>query len=180
MNVLAVNRLFAVLALASLVLAVSIGVAWMVPAWRRRLLEFFSEIGATPLVLVWLVATTATAGSLYYSEVVGFEPCLLCWWQRIAMYPLVITGGIAALRADPAGPRYVVPPAIAGFGISAYHYWIQVFPDAGGGVCGLGVPCTLRYVEQFGFVSIPFMAGAGFLAIIALSLTWAAARRSRT
>ena len=124
------------------------------------------------VIAPWLaaaVATTAMAGSLYYSESAGFIPCELCWYQRIAMYPLVPILVIAALRRELL-TVYVVVIAGIGAAISAYHYQLQLFPDQAS-TCSIDTPCTTQYVDVFGFVSIPFMAGCGFLAIIALALT---------
>jgi disulfide bond formation protein DsbB len=121
------------------------------------------------------VATASTVGSLIYSEGYGMEPCRLCWYQRIAMYPLVLILLVAVAAADRAAWRYVVPLAGAGSLISIYHLVVQWTP-AETGACELGVPCSLRYVEEFGFVTIPFMALAGFLAIMAFSWLAATAR----
>ncbi len=117
------------------------------------------------------VAALATAGSLVFSEAIGYEPCELCWYQRIAMYPMVVIFGVDLVGGEGSRTRrYALPLAVVGFAISVYHYLIQVFPSAGGGVCGTGVSCSARYVEEFGFVSIPFMAGASFALIIAILL----------
>ena len=123
----------------------------------------------------WLafgVAVIATAGSLVFSEAIGYEPCELCWYQRIAMYPLVVVFGVDLVGGGLQTRRYALPLAVVGFLVSVYHYLVQVFPDAGGGVCGTGVSCSARYVEEFGFVSIPFMAGAGFALVIAILLAF--------
>ena len=118
------------------------------------------------------VAALATVGSLIFSEVIGYEPCELCWYQRIAMYPMVVIFGVDVLGGQSRTRRYALPLAVVGFGISAYHYLVQAFPAAGGGVCAAGVSCSARYVEEFGFVSIPFMAGAAFALIIAILLAF--------
>jgi disulfide bond formation protein DsbB len=118
--------------------------------------------------LAWLMALVATAGSLYFSEVAHFIPCELCWYQRIAMYPLAVVLGMAAWRRDLGIRRYVLPIAAIGGLVSAYHYLIQHVPDLSGGTCDVGVPCTAAWVWTFEFVSIPFMALASFGAIITL------------
>lgn len=114
-----------------------------------------------------IVSLVATLGSLYLSEIALFEPCLLCWYQRIAMYPLPVILGIAAFRRDLSVRFSAIPLAVIGLGIATYHYLIQAFPSLDTGTCALDVPCSARYLELFGFVSIPFMAGAGFLFVIA-------------
>lgn len=116
--------------------------------------------------LAALVAAAATAGSLLYSEYYLFEPCRLCWYQRIAMYPLVVILGIGWLRRDRSVVRYAIPPAVIGAGISVWHLanqWVLT-----GTTCDVGPSCSLRYVTEFGFVTIPFMALSGFVAIVGL------------
>ncbi|HEX7171968.1 MAG TPA: disulfide bond formation protein B [Candidatus Limnocylindria bacterium] len=125
-------------------------------------------IGPGALWLAVVVATVATAGSLYFSEVAGFVPCALCWYQRIAMYPLVLVLGIAALRGDVQVRRYVGPMAAIGAVISIYHIGVERLPGLPTGSCSLEAPCDLIWVERFGFITIPVMALAGFLAILAL------------
>jgi disulfide bond formation protein DsbB len=127
-----------------------------------------SMLGSTSLWLAFVIALVATSGSLYLSEVARFTPCTLCWYQRIAMYPLVIILGIAAWRGDRGVRRYVVPLATVGAVIAAYHVALQRLPGLPSGTCSLDVPCTAIYVERFGFVTIPFMALIAFLSILAL------------
>jgi disulfide bond formation protein DsbB len=109
------------------------------------------------------------AGSLYFSEVAHFVPCTLCWYQRIAMYPLAVILTIAAIRHDRSIRAYVVPLAGIGAVISLYHYVIEWFPEAETGVCSTTIPCSVQWFDPvFGFVSLPFMALCGFVLIIAL------------
>jgi disulfide bond formation protein DsbB len=137
---------------------------------------------ALPLYLAWIVSITAMAGSLYFSEVRAFVPCALCWWQRILMYPLVIVLGVATFRQDRAAWRYALPLAALGLATSTYHYLVQKVPGIGRPAsCALGVPCDVQYVNYFGFVTIPFMAGVAFLLItLALLSVARAERRSAT
>jgi hypothetical protein len=129
-----------------------------------------ADLGRAALGLAFGVATVAMLGSLYYSEIAGFTPCKLCWYQRIAMYPLTIVLGVAALRRDSSARFTVVPIAMIGAGIAAYHAWIQAFPPTGGSAfCTADVPCTDRFVWEFGFVSLPFMALSGFIFIITMA-----------
>ncbi len=126
------------------------------------------------------MAITATVGSLYFSEVRAFVPCALCWWQRVLMYPLVIVLGVATFRQDRSAWTYGLPLAVLGLATSSYHYLIQKVPAfAPPAVCAAGVPCTLQYVNYFGFVTIPFMAGVAFALItVGLVATALAGRRS--
>jgi disulfide bond formation protein DsbB len=117
------------------------------------------------------VAFVAMAGSLYLSDGIGFTPCLLCWYQRIAMYPLVVICGVGAFTRDVKSWRYGVPLAAIGLIVAAYHVALQFQPALDVVSCDAGAPCTGRYVLVFGFVSIPTLAGAAFLLILGLLLT---------
>ncbi|HLQ97356.1 MAG TPA: disulfide oxidoreductase [Candidatus Dormibacteraeota bacterium] len=125
----------------------------------------------TILLLIWIQALIATVGSLFYSEVMGYVPCDLCWIQRIFMYPLVIIYGIAALKKDLSVALPGVILSGMGLCVSVYHYGLQKLPllqDAGG-FCST-VSCNLQYVNYFGFITIPFLAGTAFLVILTLHI----------
>lgn len=162
MSIATMSILFSLLALVSAGLAVLVLGRKLA---RKPMLPFQDRFGLTT---AWLVAATSTGGSLYYSEIAGYIPCELCWWQRIAMYPLVIVLLVAAVRGDRAIRPYVIPVAAGGFLIAAYHYAIQTFPSLQGTVCAVDAPCTARWVEVYGFISIPFMAMCGFALIGAI------------
>ena len=119
--------------------------------------------------LAALVAIGATLGSLYFSERAGFVPCELCWYQRIAMYPLAVVLAIAAVRDDRAISRYALPLAAAGLGIAGYHIQVQLFPEQAS-FCEAANPCSGRWVEAFGWMTIPQMAALSFALVIALLL----------
>ncbi len=130
--------------------------------------QLFAQYG---LWLAAAVAITCTLGSLYLSEVANFVPCRLCWYQRFAMYPLAIALPFLAYAGARKGVRWVVLPASIGASISVYHYLIERFPDlASSASCDASAPCTVVWIWQFHFISIPFMALSGFLAIICLTL----------
>lgn len=119
----------------------------------------------------WVVALIAMFGSLYFSDVRGLLPCLLCWYQRIAMYPIVLVLGVGLLRGDSDVWRFALPLPIVGLVISAYHVALQYQPSLEVLECTTGVPCTARLLVVYGFVSLPVMASAAFLLIITLLLT---------
>lgn len=127
----------------------------------------------TILLIVWTVSLIATMGSLFYSEFIGYIPCDLCWVQRIFMYPLVIIYGVTLLKRDLtiALPGLIL--SIIGLPISIYHYGLQKFPalQEAGGFC-TNVPCNLQYVNYFGFITIPFLAGLAFLIITSLHVVF--------
>jgi len=166
-----VSRFFALLALACWV-AVAATVVVVVARRRQpggRVDELYDSLRRSALWLAWIVALVTTLGSLYYSEIAHFTPCKLCWIQRIAMYPLTLTLLVAALRNDRRVAFYVVPVAVVGAAFSIYQTQLQAFPNQGSSVCTTFEPCTTRFVWQFGFVSLPFMALSAFAFIITMT-----------
>jgi hypothetical protein len=145
------------------------------PAARRSLDGLRSSVGSSALLAAFVVATLATLGSLYFSEVAHFEPCRLCWYQRIAMYPLVVILGIAALRRDPRVRRYAMPLALIGALIATYHYALEWLPWLDTGACSATTPCTIVWFRELGFISLPYLALSAFLLIV--TLLWLADER---
>jgi disulfide bond formation protein DsbB len=123
------------------------------------------------------VALAATVGSLIYSEIYDFIPCRYCWFQRIAMYPIVVVLGVAAWAREESARLTAGILATAGFGVATWHWLIQQKPEwASESSCNPFAPCSTPYVEEFGFVTIPWMAGSGFLLIIVLLVSGAVLR----
>lgn len=172
MSVSTVSTFFAATAVFLAVLVVAFAAIALVArrseAARSALGVVTASVGPQALWLAFATALAATLGSLYYSEIAGYTPCDYCWYQRIAMYPLVLSLGIAAARRDPGVRRYVLPPALIGAGIAGYHYLIQHVPSLSAGTCSLASPCTAAWVWKFDFVSIPFMAFVCFALIVSL------------
>jgi len=169
---------FSLLALTALTGAVGVAVLHLIARGdpQGRAATMLDDLAPMALPLAAVVAATSMFGSLYFSEVLRYVPCELCWYQRIAMYPLAPLLGIAAVRNDLGVRVYAWVLACSGALIALYHYVIQWFPDLEATSCAADNPCSAVYVREFGFVSIPFMALAGFLAITAL-LTIAARTR---
>ncbi|HCG4535977.1 disulfide bond formation protein B (plasmid) [Ureibacillus chungkukjangi] len=118
------------------------------------------------LYFAWFVSLVATSGSLYFSEIRGFIPCDLCWFQRIFMYPLVVILGIGTFQSDTSVKKYVLPLSVVGSIISIFHYLEQKVPGFGGiKPCVSGVPCSAEYINWFGFITIPFLALIAFTLI---------------
>lgn len=118
----------------------------------------------------FLAALGATLGSLFYSEVMGYTPCPLCWWQRIFMYPLVLILLIALIVKDKKVTRYVIPMSIIGALIALWHYIEQMTAVA---LCtGDLADCSIRYTLHYGYITIPLMALTAFILIILFSLAW--------
>ena len=123
------------------------------------------------LFLAWAASIIAFFGSLYFSEIRQYEPCTLCWYQRILMYPFVILLGVAIVRKDYRISIYSMILSAIGGCISLYHYLIQkvaFFADHSAS-CGR-IPCTGQYINWLGFISIPFLALIAFIIIFVCSL----------
>lgn len=158
------------LALVATATALGLMAALALPGTRGGLIRSLSGNERHPIVWAWGVAALAMGGSLYLSEIANLLPCSFCWYQRIAMYPLVLVLGVGMLRGDTGVWRYALPLPVVGLGIALFHILIQWRPSLDVGACASGAPCTARYVAVYGFISIPTMAAAAFLLIIALLL----------
>lgn len=182
MSVDAVTTFFALLAVLAAVIVVAVVISSLIALARGgaspRLASLRGDVAPLALPAAFLVALTCTLGSLYLSEVAHFPPCELCWYQRIAMYPLTVLLGVATLRRDRAIKWYVVPIATVGGLISVYHYLLERFPDSVASSCSTDVPCSTVWVWKFHFLSIPAMAGIGFALIITLVLLASPPRRA--
>ena len=118
--------------------------------------------GALPY-LAWVIALVSTVGSLFFSEVMGLAPCVLCWYQRVAVYPLVLIIATGIITRDGRLKYYALPLCLAGLAVSVYHnlLYYGVIPETLT-PCAEGASCTERQIEWFGFVTIPLMGLAAF------------------
>ncbi len=126
------------------------------------------------LYLSWIQALLATLGSLYFSEILHYPPCVLCWYQRIFMYPLVFLIPVAVAKKDKNIPYYVLPLVTIGGIIAIYHnllYW-KIVPEALA-PCVAGISCTSKFIEWFGFITIPFLSFCGFALIFICMILFA-------
>lgn len=154
---------------AAVVLVVALFVAGRFsPAAATAREELVEAVGPHALWLALFVAAVATGGSLYLSEVAHFQPCRLCWYQRIAMYPLVPILGLAAWQRDRHIRPYVAMLAGMGGLVSGYHILVERGVIAESKVCEVTNPCTIRWVEHLGYITIPVMAGSAFALVLAL------------
>ncbi len=125
------------------------------------------------LYIAWITALASMAGSLYFSEILHFPPCILCWYQRIAMYPLVLIIGIGIVKKDKHLYNYVLPLSLIGDAIAFYHnlLYYKFIPDSLA-PCISGVSCTTKFIELFGFVTIPFLSLLSFVVITVAMLIY--------
>lgn len=143
---------------------------------NEKIIRFF---GKNAVVFSFIVAVIATFGSLFYSEIAGYEPCKLCWFQRILMYPQVILLGLALWKKRYLNYQSIVL-SIMGAIIAGYHYLLQVgfapvsLPCSAVGYSGA---CSQRFVMQFGYITIPMMAFTAFI-LIAIFFTARSSRKN--
>lgn len=135
----------------------------------NRVLTWF---GRNAIPLAFFAALAAMLGSLFYSDIKNYTPCLLCWYQRIFIYPLTFLLGIAWLKDDKAVWRYVLPLASIGGLIAAFHYIEQVTtnPLAPCGAIGYSVSCAEHFVLRYGYITIPLMAVTACAMVIVFRL----------
>jgi disulfide bond formation protein DsbB len=131
-----------------------------------------SGVEGYELWLAFVVASIATGGSLFFSEIAHFVPCELCWYQRICMYPLSITTLLAALFDDPRAARYLLPLPVVGAGISVYHLLVENRVVGESLTCRISAPggCTVKWINEFGYVTIPTLALTAFALLFAFLL----------
>ena len=120
--------------------------------------KFFSRNG---IRFAFIVALIASLGSLFYSNYAGFMPCSLCWFQRIFMYPEVILLGLALIKKDNGIVDYVLTLSLIGLAISIYHNYIYI-KSLSSAFCTISEPCTVAYVSEFQYITIPMMALTAF------------------
>lgn len=122
------------------------------------------------LFLTWVISLIATLGSLFFSEILHYEPCKLCWFQRIFMYPLVFITTISLIKKDFKQSLYILILSTIGGSISIYHYLIQKTElfSTNNNFCGR-IPCSGEFINLFGFITIPFLALIAFTLIFILN-----------
>src|SRR3989344_6922031 len=118
------------------------------------------------LYVAWATAAASMAGSLYFGEVLGLAPCVLCWYQRIAMYPLVLIIGVGIVKKDRHFYDYAIPLSVIGGAIAFYqnllYYGViqeRLVP------CTFGISCTTKYIQLLGFIDIPLLSLLSFILI---------------
>ncbi len=167
-----VNGLLSALTVAGNVILALVVVYYAVSFFSKRpavrgVPRFFEEHGA---VCAFAISLIATLGSLTYSDVIGYEPCKLCWVQRIFMYPQVVLFGLALVRKE---TKKIFPYAVAlsliGAGFALYHYLLQigVVSTSSCSVVGYSAKCAEIFTMNLGYITIPFMALTSFLLIVA-------------
>ncbi len=123
------------------------------------------------LFLAWLVATASTLGALFLGEVMGYTPCVLCWYQRICMFPLTLVLAAGLFPFDPRVVRYALPLALAGLALALWHWGVAsgLIPETAT-PCSQGVPCSQELIVWFGFLTLPMLSALAFAGILVVLL----------
>jgi disulfide bond formation protein DsbB len=159
----------AVLGLAGQALVVVLVLVLLVARNRLRSLLWGYELWAA-----FVVAAIATGGSLFLSQVAGFVPCEMCWFQRICMYPLSILTLFLAYHGDNRTARYLLPFPVIGGCVSVYHILIENHVVSTPAACQVGAGCAVKWIDYFGYMTIPTLALTAF-ALLTIFLGLAAA-----
>ena len=162
------NTIFSLFTIGTQILIVILLISFFTKQ-ENPLLRFFSK---NALWIAFLVAIVATGLSLFYSEIAGFEPCKLCWYQRIFLYPQLVLFGVALWRKNDYVTDYSLILSLFGGAIALYHYYGQmlnpsVLPCA---VVGLTPACSQRFFVEFGYITIPMMALTTFVLMAVLMI----------
>jgi|GEM_PF-557539 len=135
-------------------------------AYIRGIVDFLSNYyRETSLVMV----SVATSGSLYFSEILGWEPCIMCWYQRILMYPLVILFGVAVILFKDDVEDYALPILTLGTGVSLYHYLVQMLDTIQSSCTATGISCDAVFTQGLDYITIPMMALTVFITVLILN-----------
>lgn len=156
--VAAVTKFLSLLTIGGGILTITI---WISQPIRR----FF---GKNALLVSFIISAGSILGSLFYSEIAGFAPCVLCWWQRIFIYPQAVIFLVALLKKDTRGLLYGFWLSISGILFSIYNTYLQFGGSPLGDCSAGGVSCSVRYFLEFGYVTIPTMALTAFALLITL------------
>lgn len=163
----AVNQIFALLTVAGQAMVVA-----MIALLILKQNDVLSFIAKRAVLFSFVIVLAATLGSLFYSEIAGYEPCKLCWLQRIFIFPQVILLGMALWKKDRGIADYSIALSLGGAIIAGYQYLLQLglVPSLPCSAIGDSVSCTQRFVMQFGYITIPLMAFTALSAVCMLMI----------
>ncbi|MGC8775814.1 MAG: disulfide bond formation protein B [Minisyncoccia bacterium] len=136
--------------------------------------KIFIFLKENSFLLAFIIAFTATLGSIFYFEIFKVEPCLLCWYQRILMYPQALILGLALYKNDKNIKNYIIFLSIIGLGIALYHNLIQINSNLNT-ICSINSnlsfgDCSSKYIIGLNYITIPFMSLLSFSLILVLML----------
>lgn len=164
MNLSILDSIFSITAIAIQIL-IAVLLVSLITKSNKPLIDFFAR---RAILFSFFIALVAMATSLFYSEIIGYAPCELCWFQRIFIYPQVILLGLALWKKDNGIVDYNIVLSSLGAAIAVYHYYGQMFNIAAlpCAAPGVAVSCAQRFFVAFGYMTIPMMSLTAFLAIV--------------
>jgi disulfide bond formation protein DsbB len=172
MQIAAATQLFSILTIIAQLTSILLLLAFLIKSSvSTRILRFF---GKNALLFGFIVALVSMLGSLFYSEVARYTPCVLCWYQRILMYPQVLLLGIAYVRKESHIILYSLIMSALGASVALYHYLIQIGTIGEIMPCtsvGYSVSCVEKFVMTFGYITIPMMSLSAFTLLLMLMLS---------
>jgi disulfide bond formation protein DsbB len=133
----------------------------------RKFLSFIKKYSYSG---AFLFSFAGVLGSLIYSNFIGLEPCLLCWVQRIFLYPIAILLFVALVKKEKVMTDYILGLAIPGALVALYHSFTQLGEISLTNCTSIGGSCSVVYFINLGYITIPFMAFTVFITVIALML----------
>ena len=163
-----VGKLLSLLTILGQVMVLIILISFFIYKKNKNKFYLLDILDKHALVFSFIIALVATLGSLFYSEIAGYEPCKLCWFQRIFMYPLVLLLGMAVWKNDNGISNYVIAMSTVGAFVAGYHYLLQIGAAPALVPCstvGYSVSCVEKFVMNFGYITIPLMSLTAFLLI---------------
>ena len=170
---MSVQTIFAFITILGHLILVAGFIGFIVSKTLRTRLENFSRKFA--YIICFFIALSAFIGSLYFSDILGWEPCVLCWYQRIAMYPLVVIFALGVWKQDVSARMYGLALSFIGLFIAIYQVYLQVSAASGNGLSVFcttigGADCSEIFMLEFGYITFPVMSATAFLFIIVLLL----------
>lgn len=149
-------------------IALQIGIIIVILGWILKA-RFVYQVSKHAGIILAVVFSGAAIGSFIYQYGFGYEPCLLCWYQRIAIIPTAILAWTTNIRKNTLLQRQVLILSILGLAVALFHIYIDISPTAAD-VCGAGPSCLVRYVYEFGYITIPVMSATTLAAGVLLAL----------
>lgn len=152
--------------LSHVVFILLVGILFTRTDWSKQIASW---VGQRAILLAFLVSIGAVLGSLFYSNILGFSPCVLCWWQRVFLFPVPVILGIALYKKDDEVMKYVLPLAVISGLLALYQSYVYLGGESVLPCTAEGGECSRIYVMAFGYITIPLMSLTISLYLILLS-----------
>lgn len=165
------NFLFAIGTVVCQIIAAALLLLLIIERFTQRKFRVLNFLGTYGIHFVFFISIASTAISLFYSEILGFVPCGLCWFQRIFLYPQIFMTAIALYKKDSKIADYLIGLSISGAIIALYQHYLQMGGSALVPCPASGADCAQRFLFEFGYITFPLMSFTIFMLMIALMIT---------